>query len=158
MMIRKINYEEFTGAVRSALAARDKQKSHEKEGEKALKKLWALLPETQEDRCGLRIMVAEEDEVEDLLLPLLRGMQVPMAAVIVVSRDVPLGLLDCLPGIRQNTAFSLVIPLERERENVTLHLMPVAARLRERFTIDGLMASLFPRGRTKADDFDIRRV
>lgn len=145
MLIRKINYEEFTGAVRSALAARDEQKSYAKEGEKALKKLCELLPERAEDRIGLRIMVAEEDEIDDLLLPFLRQMDSPMLAVIAVSRDAPLGLLNCLPRIRQNTAFSLVIPLERERENVTLHLMPVAAQHRDRFAVDGLMASLFPR-------------
>ena len=149
MMICKINHEEFTKAVHAALDARDRHKSSEKESKAALQKLWGLLTEEEGQNSGLRMMVAEEEEVYDLLLPILRGMQVPMVAVIAVSRDVPLSLLDCLPAIRRNTAAALVVPLERERENVTLYLMPVAARFRDRYTIDGLMASLFPRSRAE---------
>lgn len=149
MMIRKLGRQEFEKAVHAALAARDRKKSSEKESKAALQKLWSLLGDEEGQSGGLRMMVAEEEEVRDLLLPILRGMQVPMVAVIAVSRDVPLGLLDCLPAIRQNTAAALVVPLERERENVTLYLMPVASRFRDRYTIDGLMASLFPRSRAE---------
>lgn len=149
MMIRKISYEEFTNAVHSALASRDEQKLNGKEGEVVLKKLWGLLPEHKGNPSGFRIMIAEEEEVDGLLLPFLRGIEVPMVAVISVSKDVPLGLLNRLPAVRRNTASALIIPLERERENVTLYLMPVAGELRDRFAVDGLMASLFPRHRAK---------
>lgn len=146
MTICKISYDDFSHSLQVAV---DNTQADRRKMEAALKKMISLLqPEGKYQADGLRITISDEEEIESLLAPLLRAIETPMVALATVPRDIAVSVLTNLSLVRRNTAYSLWVPLDRNQVPVNIHLLPVAKKLQELYSINGLATHLFPRNRT----------
>ena len=66
-----------------------------------------------------------------------------MVGLVVVSRSVAISALTKLAVVRSNTAFTLFIPQDKERDAIDLSFIPVKRELRARYATDGLAEYLF---------------